>query len=63
MEELTRCDACSASAYVRYKKGTKKILDFCGHHANRHAAKLAQNKWKVVLDTREEPSKSPAEVA
>lgn len=65
MDELDRCDGCSAAAYVRFRKGTrgKKILDFCGHHSNKHSAKLLGLNWKKIQDNREEQVKSTAGVS
>lgn len=36
---LDRCDSCGAQAYVRAVLGGSELL-FCGHHANKHEAKL-----------------------
>lgn len=36
---LDRCDSCGAQAYVRVVLNGSELL-FCGHHANKHEAKL-----------------------
>lgn len=54
MDTLTsadRCDGCGAQAYVRFIKNSA-VLDFCGHHTNKHADALMFACWHISMDTR-----------
>lgn len=42
-----RCDYCGAQAYVRVT-GVTGILDFCGHHYNRHQDKLESFSFETI---------------
>jgi hypothetical protein len=42
LTRLDRCDRCSAGALVRVTLPTGGELQFCGHHARKHAAKLLE---------------------
>lgn len=46
-----RCDSCSAEALV-WVNGVSGELLFCGHHFNKHEAKLREYAYEVV-DERE----------
>lgn len=39
---LDRCDRCGAAAQLRAMLPTGGELLFCGHHARRHSARLAE---------------------
>lgn len=43
-----RCDRCGAAAKLRMTL-TDGDLAFCGHHANRNAAMIAQNAVRVAV--------------
>lgn len=48
---LDRCDGCGAAAQVRYAHMGESILSeiqFCGHHARKHADALKTGGWTVV---------------
>jgi hypothetical protein len=39
---LERCDRCGAAALVKVTLTTGGELQFCGHHARKHAARLLE---------------------
>jgi hypothetical protein len=42
MTRLDRCDRCSAAALVRITLPKGGELQFCGHHARKHADRLVE---------------------
>lgn len=46
-----RCDFCTAQALVLLT-GVTGALQFCGHHADRFAAKLGAQSFTVTYDAR-----------
>ena len=51
---VDRCDACTAQALVRVVRGLGELLDFCQHHYNENASKLADAGFVVGQDVRKE---------
>lgn len=42
LTRLDRCDRCSAAALVKATLPTGGELQFCGHHARKHASRLLE---------------------
>jgi hypothetical protein len=42
LTRLDRCDRCSAAALVRVTLPSGGELQFCGHHARKHEARLLE---------------------
>jgi hypothetical protein len=42
LARLERCDRCGAAALVKVTLPTGGELQFCGHHARKHAARLLE---------------------
>jgi hypothetical protein len=49
-ETTERCDSCGAAAKMELTLTSGGSLAFCGHHANKHAVKLAGVASKVTLE-------------
>ena len=45
-----RCDSCSAAAKVEVDLTSGGSLAFCGHHANKHGAKLFSQAGKITVE-------------
>ncbi|AGL21187.1 hypothetical protein [Actinoplanes sp. N902-109] len=45
-----RCDSCGAAARVEIALAAGGSLAFCGHHANKHAERLAAVASKVTVE-------------
>ncbi|WP_067508811.1 hypothetical protein [Actinoplanes sp. TFC3] len=45
-----RCDSCNAAARVEIALASGGSLAFCGHHANKHAERLASLASKVTVE-------------
>lgn len=44
-----RCDSCNAEAFV-WVNGISGDLYFCGHHFNKHEAKIREYAFEIVDD-------------
>ncbi len=49
-----RCDRCGAAARVRAKFTSGAELLFCGHHANKHEAKLIEQSAALEVSPSED---------
>jgi hypothetical protein len=47
---VERCDSCSAAARAEIALSSGGALAFCGHHANKHADKLARIASRVTVE-------------
>ena len=47
---VDRCDICSAAAKAEIALSSGGSLAFCGHHANKHAERLAPMASKVTVE-------------
>jgi hypothetical protein len=45
-----RCDSCGAAAKLQATFAGAGDLAFCGHHANRHAEKIAGGAAQVLIE-------------
>jgi hypothetical protein len=45
-----RCDSCAAAAKIELTLAAGGTLAFCGHHANKHADRLAAVASKVTVE-------------
>jgi hypothetical protein len=45
-----RCDSCGAAARIEIALTSGGSLAFCGHHANKHAGRLAAVATKVKVE-------------
>jgi hypothetical protein len=45
-----RCDSCNAAAKAEIALTSGGALAFCGHHANKHAAKLALIAARITVE-------------
>jgi hypothetical protein len=44
-----RCDSCNAEAFV-WVNGMSGELYFCGHHFNKHEAKIREYAFEIIDD-------------
>jgi hypothetical protein len=47
---VDRCDSCSAAAKAEIVLSSGGSLAFCGHHANKHALRLAGVASRVTVE-------------
>lgn len=46
------CDHCGHTALVRYRRASREVLTFCGHHAGRYGDTLTLAGWTTEVDLR-----------
>jgi len=47
---VDRCDSCSAAAKAEIALSTGGALAFCGHHANKNAARLVPLATRITVE-------------